>query len=185
MRVRRIFEGLVLGFLLLACSSEQAPTAESESFVDSLLADVSEGQAEILADGIVTSTEYGTAFGNFETCVDLTGLGFVDIVVDPVSGVISYGSLHELSPPGFDPQNSTDECYQEFFSTVEYVFQTSDAGALSAVERDFLEYWDTYVRPCLEPRGVELPADPKNGDAEANERITEADILIAAGECDG
>ena len=124
---------------------------------------VPEAQRKALADGKVTLDEYRKGFDAFAACLVRRGVPAGSITVDPRTGIIDYGVHERVGTPAQPTNNSTGQCYDETFSYIEYVYQTTDPLVLQAGLDEEQALYDSKARACLARNGVEAGADEHVG----------------------
>lgn len=155
---------ITVGTLVLASCSEGSAEPESAKRASPAfdLQSVPKPQRGLLSDGIVSVSEYLTAFHEFESCARAAGSGITVLKQDAASGLITYSSPGDLSPPGTLASTPLDKCYQRDFAYVELVFQTTDPTALATLASEEQTYFDDVIRPCLISNGTD-PGHPAIG----------------------
>ncbi len=168
------------GLALLSIGCTNDPKIHDDATVP---AGVPPDQVEAFSDGTVDRDEYHAAFVRFWDCSRSVDAPLANVQTDPVSGLIGYGVIGDLSAPG--PSNGTalDDCYQRYFSWIEAEWQTTDPGVDDLVMRQNMEFFRQVIQPCLEANDVEIPDIVIPGTELFGELSKQFTNLNAAGLC--
>lgn len=148
---RHVATLMVLPVLLfVACSDEQQDNSEtnnSQNFA-ALLRSTSPEQAELLADGELTTAEYEKAFFALVACLEDRGINVIDPEFD---GGYSYSTLDPDTPEGQAKFNvDHGECRDQHFAEIELAW--ADKNADPEADAAFYEA----VADCVRAEGVEV-----------------------------
>jgi hypothetical protein len=145
--------------------------------------DLPSEQRGYLADGKVSAGEYAAAFGSFQRCV-LQGGGRLEVVTRYPGGLIDYRVGGRLGTPQQPVLSSVEgRCYHQFLDSVEYLFQTTDPGALSDIAQQQRQLYADKVYPCLIKNGVSAPPQVDPASAQGKALSKQWLALGQAGKC--
>ena len=185
--VQNVWVGVVLvgamTVVAAGCSDEAQRPASTATVSFPTGADLPAAQRDALADGEVTANEYASAFDAFVTCAKDAGGSVKLESSDPVSGVILYSTGSPIGSPR-EPNVSSVEgrCYDETFSWIDLVFQSSPAAVEQGLA-DELEHYQSEVRPCLVANAVEAPENVEIGSQAYGELLDQFVDLSNRGLC--
>jgi hypothetical protein len=158
-----VLAGLV-GLVLFAVGCSDAPQSPEErfieEFVDGALPDASEFQAEIVADGEVTFTEYERSVLATLACARDRGLETFGPDLEPDGLTYGYGYRGVDSEGNILPDavvlGRFDICYAEYGELVDSVWAAQNAESFGDAPR---RVKDAYLA-CLAEHGIDL--DPES-----------------------
>lgn len=176
---------VVVGLLLAGCTSgspQSLSPFSTEPVVD--LQSLPPEQRDAFEDGKVLLPEYQSGFAAFRACAEDSAKDSVAIEsTDPETGLIIYGTMGVLEPPGPIAGSAVNRCYQTYFSYIELAWQRTDPTLLAVSARRQRELFDTTFRPCLEANGYEVPDVVEPGTEVYGELTVAATKLFNDGTC--
>jgi hypothetical protein len=180
----------VAALFVAGCSGDEQTAVDGVPATDSSfeldeLTNLSAEQRVFLADGKASLSDYQTSFEAFMACANADRTRRVSVAsTDEVTGLIVYGVVGELLPPGNTSTDPLNVCYEKHFTWVEFVWQTTDPNLLAESERRGLDDFERTDRPCLEANGVDVPASIEYASSEYGELVSLSTKLINEGKCE-
>ena len=138
-------------------------------------------QLRAFDDQVVDATEYQASFYAFQDCAAGIGETITLDEIDPISGLIYYGSSSLDIVYGSGP---LWDCYEAEFVMVESAFQLTDPAVLAQGEQDSIDVFNLLLRPCLETLGIAVPDIVSIDDPEVSPLAAEATAALNDGRCE-
>lgn len=146
-----------------ACVFQPSPTPQTlaeewSALLPVVIAQASDFQRDILADGVVTAEENERAQAAYVDCLETVGLRVIAVEVDDDGLLRSLAYETSAIPSDAAAQERVElECHSEFYSAVE-------AGWVAAVSGDDSdEAFFARVSRCLRSMGHDVPISPDSG----------------------
>lgn len=144
---------LLAAVLLVGCSSGGTKVHDELGGVQ-LPATLAEGQKAVFDDGKVTTAEYQAAVHRFAEC---SGSVVTLEPQNPATGMIAYSTGAVIGVPGAEADSPAGQCYAEYLSWVELVWDLTDPAMVHEAEEATIDDFESYGRECLRNNGVSVP----------------------------